>query len=241
MGNAVVLRGNIQSNEGDSRRNYSQEYPELGVGEYYLEAADKQQIVKVEINTEYYHKCGDDPLAVRRVGCNAVGFDAKASRTCGTERVNNAVEKRHSSKKEHNRFDHGEHDVYEVKNSCGVLCLGNKLSHNRARNLRSHNMDGAVGNAWDNGHYENDNSHTAYPVSEASPEEDSMAEGFNIREDRSSCGGKSADGLKKRINVRGDLAAQPEGQSSNQGESDPGEGNYGEAFFGVYGVISFSE
>jgi hypothetical protein len=93
------------------------------------------------------------------------------------------------------------YDVYDVENTCSLSHSRNKLADYGARCLCSEKMYVSVREGRYDSHDENENTHTAYPVSEASPEEESLAHGFNIVEDRGSRCCEAAYRFEKSINI----------------------------------------
>ena len=82
-------------------------------------------------------------------------------------------------------------------------------------------------------HQKYQHAHAADPMGKAAPEQTSLAHGLHIRQNGSAGGGKAADGLKKGIDIVGDLLAEIKGKGPDGRNHDPGKANDNVAFLGI--------
>ena len=206
--------------------------PQLGAAQRLAETAQDHQEENVEVDTECQHADGDDPLEIRAVTGNAVGFDAETAGAGSTEGVYHAVIKRHAAGQQENDHNGGDAKINEIENAGGVLGARYQLAYDGAGHLGAQNVHGAVRHlAGDHGD-QHQHAHAAYPVGEAAPEQIGAAHRFHIGENGSTGGGKTADGFEECIHIGGDLTAEHKGQRADGGEQQPADRNDGETLAG---------
>ena len=80
----------------------------------FTDVTEEKQVVSVEIDTEKYHKYGNNPLQINIVAAKAVVFDTKASCSGCAERGTDGIVKRHFPEKQENNLHSRKTKVYYV-------------------------------------------------------------------------------------------------------------------------------
>ena len=78
------------------------------------DVAEEKQVVSIEIDTEKYHKYGNNPLQINIVAAKAVVFDTEATGSGCAERGTDGIVQRHFSKKQENNLYNRKTKVYYV-------------------------------------------------------------------------------------------------------------------------------
>ena len=113
-------------------------------------------------------------------GAKDVAVNGKSARTRRSERTANSIENRHIANQQENCKNHRHYGIKRIENYRSLAYFRHELTDNRSGYFGSHYMQ-RVGHRHYRKH-EHENSHSAYPVGKASPEEDAFRQRLHIGE-----------------------------------------------------------
>ncbi|MBA7531520.1 hypothetical protein ES705_23733 [subsurface metagenome] len=101
--------------------------------------------------------------------------------------------------------------------------------HHRTRDLSLVKLHSSYTEEGKNGNGEHNNPHTSHPLREASPEQYSLWERFDIVQNRGPCGCKAGKRFKKGIGKCGNRTRKQKGERAKKTSAQPAEGDDGYA------------
>ena len=199
--------------------------PGLFTGKCPAEVLHDKQEVHVEVNAEQQAEHRGDGLQVRRICRKAVVGDGESSRSRSAEGDAESVKYRHSRQNQHNDLHdrHGKVDL--VEDHGRGLDLRKHTLHAGTRALRLHQVHvgtpGQRKQTQDKYQY----AHASDPMGKASPEQNAVGQGFHLRQNTGSRGGKSGRCLKYRIHRVLNRPGKQKWQGSRKAQHNPAERN----------------
>ena len=145
------------------------------------------------------------------------------------EGVQHRVIKAHAAAEEKNGLYRGKPHIYCIEYRRGISRAGDELADDRPRDLRAHYVHRVLAAHRQHRHDEHQHAHTAYPVREHAPEHAAAAHRLDVREQRRAGGREAGDGLKQRVHIARDIAADDKGQRADKRHQYPRQADRREA------------
>ena len=203
-----------------------------------LEPSEKEQVVAGEIHREQQHKGDHHPLDIGRIARHAVVEHPEATRTRRTEGGTQSLKNTQSPAEQEDELDQRESQIDGIQDQSGGLDPGHQLGDRGAGALGLHDVHILPARQGDEGHDEDQHAHAAHPVGEAAPHEHTAGQRLHGGENGGTRGGKARNRLEDGVHVVRDRTRDEEGNSPEQRQDDPGQGDDDEALAGIeHGIL----
>ena len=206
--------------------------------EDFIKLPSQNEEVSVEVDAEHEDEHRDDTLHQTGISGAAVIAHTETSRSGTAERNAERVKQRHSHNNEDDDLRHGDPEVDGIQYFGSVFHARDQFADRRARALRTHEVHVVAAGHREHGKDKDDDAHAAHPVSEASPEEACVAQGFDIAQDTGSRRRKAGDRLKQRVREVRDILRDHQRDRAQNTDDDPAHTYDHETFPCVVGVAS---
>ena len=101
----------------------------------------------------------------------------------------------HTPQQQHAHQHRRDKKIQQVQHPGGVPGAGGQLTHHGTGHFRLEDVHGPVGAAGDHGD-KHQHAHAAHPMGKAAPEQQPVAHGFHVRQNRRTRSGEAADRLE---------------------------------------------
>ena len=228
----------IQGNGKDRPRHNQQICPKLLGTEDLPEAADQQEVVKIEVDAEEQHKDANHNIKIDVViGPHAQIPIAEAACARGAERMNAGIKQRHPSQKQQDDLNHRHSQINAIEDFCSVAHTAHQLAHRRPRHFRPKQMHSMSVGHRQHGHHEHQHAHAADPMGKAAPKENTLPQRFHRGQDGGPGGGEAGDRLKESVDKIRNIPGNHKRQRAEQRHTHPSQRHHREAVPGIKGGL----